>query len=421
VDDLLGDVLDLDAASAEWQLKRAAEVGFCERPIFLVGRDSSGAARRLVAVRCKSRRAARCVPCSIAYQLDARRLVRLGFAPERRSLPDVRWWWLTLTAPGIKLTGSPVHTVRRVGSRVLPCSPRSCLVCGRGIVCRTRHGADDGCVGAPFEGHEDCYRYWAAVRWNRNVPELWNETLLALRASLRGRLWTLQYAKVVQWQARGAAHIHAVLRTTASGAEIREAVAAARVQGWGWGSQLRLERLAAAGNETTPQSAAAISARIDYLCRYATRDVRVLVPSTPGTLRELHLHRLREQARAMATDSSDPSRFADGLGYGGRTLTHSRRWGASFASLAEERRSFAAAVADGSKPKALPVPLTWSVAGSGWIPGSIAQSVTTQMFAAEKPVGFSAFGDLPAFRQAVPGDDEHNIAETELSYFDELI
>lgn len=412
--DPVGEVLDLDTASAEWQLARAREVGFCERPIFLIGRDASGQARRLVAVRCKSRRSSRCVPCSIAYQLDARRLVRLGFAPERRSLRNVQWWWLTLTAPGVQLTGSPVHTVRRVGGRVKVCAPRSCLVCGLSISCLRRHSPEDGCVGAPFEGHEDCYRYWAAVRWNHNVPALWDETLTKIRASLHGQPWTLQYAKVVQWQTRGAAHIHAIIRSTATGEVIRDAVATAKVQGWGWGSQMRLERLTVAGPETLPQAANAISSRIDYLCRYATRDVRILVPPHPGTLRGLHLHRLREQARemAMSLDLTDPERVADGLGYAGRTLTHSRRWGSSFASLAAARQAFASATATTT---ATTKPLIWSIAGSGWEEGSIAQSLTREMFATEKPIGYSEFGQLPPFRQAFPGNDERRVAEIELS------
>jgi hypothetical protein len=133
-------------------------------------------------------------------------------------------------------------------------------------------------VGAPFAGHEDCYRYWAAVRWNHNVPELWDATLAAVRRSLHGQPWTLEYGKVVQWQARGAAHIHAVLRTTASGQALREAIGSVRVQRWGWGSQMKIEGLAAAGAETTTRAASAISSRIDYLCRYA-------IPARPAARR----------------------------------------------------------------------------------------------------------------------------------------
>lgn len=404
----IGDLLDFDlgASSVEWQLARAQEIGFCERPIFLIGRDEAGTSRRVVAVRCKARQVAKCVPCSLAYQLDARRLIRLGFAPERRTLRNVRWWWLTLTAPGIELTGSPVHTARRAGLHLRPCSPRPCFVCNEPIVCRVCHDPSDPSVGTPIDGHHACYRYWAAVRWNHNVPRLWDKTLAKLRASLIGYPWTLQYAKVVQWQARGAAHIHAILRTTATAAEIRAAVAAARVDRWGWGPQMHLEGLAAAGAETAPRAANAISSRIDYLCRYATRDVRVILPPTPGTARALHIHRLREQAHemALALDLRDPVRIADGLGYGGRVLTHSRSWGASFASLARARRAF---VADRAQEAASGVPLVWTVAQRGWEPSSVAAKLTKEMFAREKPVAFSAFGDLPPFRQVVPGDDAY--------------
>jgi hypothetical protein len=403
------EVLGLDLKDDAWELAHAQRVGFCERPIFLVGRNAAGAPQRFVAVRCKARQAAKCVPCALAHQLDARRLMRLGFVEARRSLSDVRWWWLTLTPPGIELTGSPVHGVRptRRGQATiyLPCSPRPCFACGRPIVCRKRHAPGDPLVGAPFRGHEDCFRYWAVVRWNANVPALWNETMASIRRALRGRPWTLQNAKVVQWQGRGLVHVHAVLRTTASARVVREAAAAARVQGWGWGPQMTLERLAPAGSETAPRAARAISRRIDYLCRYATRDMRVLVPRAPGTETEAHLHRLYEQAHAMALEreAREPQRTAAGLGYGGRILTHSRQWGSSFAQLATERQAFLAS-RERAELGAQHAPLVWSVARIGWQEGGVAQRLATDAFAHEKPLGLSLH--LPPFQQAMPGDED---------------
>jgi hypothetical protein len=403
----LPDYLDLPIDAAQWELAQARRVGFCERPVLLVGRDASGAPCRLVAVRCKARQAAKCVPCSVAFQLDARRLIRLGFAEERKSLRNVRWWWLTVTAPGIELTGSPVHAVRkRPGNSVyLPCFPRPCFACGKPISCGSRHEPGHRQLGAPFAGHEDCFRYWAVVRWNANVPRLWDRTMSGIRASLIGRPWTLQAAKVVQWQARGCVHVHAVIRTTATSSEVRNAIAGARVQGWGWGSQLTLERLSPAGAETTPEAARAIASRIDYLCRYATRDVRILIPRTPGTETDLHLHRLREQGRALAVErgAANPERIAAGLGYGGQILTHSRKWGSSFAQLAAERQAFMAGQG-GAQPEECEEPMVWSVAQFGWQSGSPAQRLTREMFAQEKPLGFSQSGDLPPFLQAVPGE-----------------
>lgn len=415
------EILDLPIGDRGWELAQAGLVRFCERPIFMVARNEAGALRRTVAIRCKARQAARCVPCSIAYQLDARRLVRLGITDERRSLADVRWWWLTLTAPGIELTGSPVHATRpkRVGSGktiYLPCAPKPCPACEEPIKCGRRHAPGDPHLGAPHEGHEECFRYWAVVRWNANLPALWDVTMNSIRRELKGRPWTLQHAKVVQWQARGLAHVHCLIRTTARADLVRGAVAGARVQGWGWGQQLKLVGLAAAGAETSPAAAHTIARRIDYLCRYATRDVRVLIPREPGTLAAAHLHRLYEQARHMAVERAvaQPDRIAAGLGYGGHVLTHSRHWGSSFARLASERKAFAAS---GSGPDSRhDETLEWAVASIGWSPGGAAARLTREMYALEKPVGFSTRGELPPLPQPTPGDPSDELA---LSWWDQ--
>lgn len=399
----------LPLGDPSWELQQAARVSFCERPIFLVGRDKSGVTRHVVAIRCKARQASQCVPCSRAFQLDARRLVRLGFVEERRCLPDVRWWWLTLTAPGVELTGAPVHT-RRSGANGgrAPCGSGRCFACDRPAPCRRRHEAGDPSLGAPLEGHEDCFRYWAIVRWNWNVPALWDQTTAYLRSNLRGRPWTLQSAKVVQWQARGAVHIHAVLRTTASADLLHEAIAAARVQGWGWGRQVKLERLTPAGAETTAKSAQAIASRINYLCRYATRDVRVLLPRASDGPLARHIDRLCQQAFSLAEERGAPNRerVSRGLGYGGQVLTHSRKWGASFSQLAAERRQFQAARAVTDETDET---LVWAVAGSGWQENGSAKELVAAMFADKGPAQVARRN--ASFLQAVPGEDE-------LSYWD---
>jgi len=395
-----------------WELKQTAAVGFCERPIILAGYEpGSSSPSRTIAVRCRSRRASDCVPCARAFQLDCRRLLRLGFVPERRVLPDVRWWWLTLTAPGIELTGAPVHAARlRVSARGreyhLPCRPSACRICGGRPSCLHRHRAGDGRAGSPVEGHEDCFRYWALVRWNALTPELWNQTVQHLRNELRTRgrhvgiPWTLQFAKVVQWQARGAVHVHALLRTTASAPSIRRAVSDTTTQGWGWGGNVDLQPLAVAGQETSPEAASAILRRISYICRYATQDTTALLKTPLDSPLEAHLWKLREQARDLALERGQKrvERVADGFGYGGDILTHSRAWGSSFSRLRDERAQFVGIERELDR-------LEWRFAEVGWTTGGKAEAVT-RPDADVKPRSWQSVTRMPPLIQHLPFDPQ---------------
>jgi hypothetical protein len=71
-----------------------------------------------------------------------------------------------------------------------------------------------------------CYDSRAQVLWNAVAPELWRRTTIAIQRAL-GRLLDLQegelrrlvrvsYAKVAEFQRRGAIHFHAVIRLDAA-------------------------------------------------------------------------------------------------------------------------------------------------------------------------------------------------------------
>ncbi len=121
----------------------------------------------------------------------------------------------TLTAPSF----GPVHGVRQKG----PCrARRDKPVCehGRPLWCTKRHRDDDPRLGEPL--CVDCYDYTAHVVWQWHAPELWRRFCIALQRELakhcglsvkafRQRC-VIAYAKVVEFQVRGAVHVHAPIR-----------------------------------------------------------------------------------------------------------------------------------------------------------------------------------------------------------------
>ena len=76
------------------------------------------------------------------------------------------------------------------------------------------------CVGQPL--CSDCYDYASQVVWQWWAPELWRRFTITLRRVLAHHLGTtpgqlgevasLQYAKVAEYQLRGAVHFHALVR-----------------------------------------------------------------------------------------------------------------------------------------------------------------------------------------------------------------
>jgi hypothetical protein len=120
-----------------------------------------------------------------------------------------------------------VHSRKAQGRLVLPCHPyRQGARCPHGNRdgCWHRHDPDDPRLGEPL--CPGCYDAQAQVLWNALAPELWRRTTIAVYRTL-GRLVGLQeaqlrqlvrisYAKVAEFQRRGAIHFHAVIRLDAA-------------------------------------------------------------------------------------------------------------------------------------------------------------------------------------------------------------
>ncbi|GAB2527237.1 replication initiator [Nocardiopsis aegyptia] len=166
-------------------------------------------------MRCKNRRASRCPSCSEEYRGDTYHLVKAGVVGGDKGVPSSVGLhpraFVTLTAPSF----GPVHQGPGKDGRSRVCHPRR-----TGPACFQRHRAEDPVIGQPID--HTAYDYVGHVLWHAHTGELWRRFTLYLRnhlASAAGLSRTefskrvrISYAKVAEFQARGAVHFHAVIR-----------------------------------------------------------------------------------------------------------------------------------------------------------------------------------------------------------------
>lgn len=165
-------------------------------------------------VPCGNRRATVCPSCAETYRADTFQLVKAGLAGGKGVPPSVAEHpcvFLTGTAPSF----GP-HTHHRDGR---PCRPRrDAETCPHGVLleCRQRHAEDDPAAGRPL--CLDCYDHDHQIVWNGYAGELWRRSMNTSNRLLRrlgdrhGVRLRLSYAKVAEFQRRGVAHIHAMVR-----------------------------------------------------------------------------------------------------------------------------------------------------------------------------------------------------------------
>jgi hypothetical protein len=192
------------------------------RTIYDSGREPDG----VLLKACGTRRESRCPSCAATYRADAYQLLAAGLRGGK-GIPETiathPRLFVTFTAPSF----GQVHTRKAQGRLVLPCHPyRQGARCPHGLRngCWHRHDEDDPRLGEPL--CPGCYDAPAQVLWNALAPELWRRTTIAVQRAL-GRLVGLQegelrrlvrisYAKVAEFQRRGAIHFHAVIRLDAA-------------------------------------------------------------------------------------------------------------------------------------------------------------------------------------------------------------
>jgi hypothetical protein len=238
---VLAEAVDRAGRGYERWAELVAQAGYCHHPIRLAGRvehadrttgevrqvyDSEREPDGVLLKACGTRRESRCPSCAAVYRADAYQLLAAGLkggkgVPE--SVAGHPRLFVTFTAPSF----GRVHTRKAQGRLVLPCHPyRQGARCSHGLRagCWHRHDENDPRLGEPL--CPACYDAQAQVLWNALAPELWRRTTIAVYRTL-GRLVGLQegelrslvrisYAKVAEFQRRGAVHFHAVLRLDAA-------------------------------------------------------------------------------------------------------------------------------------------------------------------------------------------------------------
>ncbi len=357
----------------------------CARPISLLRTDISVGtgevlAQQVVERRCGTRLASVCPSCSALYAGDARALIRSGLTDPMTG-ERVELTFVTLTAPGADVFG-PVHSQRRAGGK--RGKARRCP-------CRRTHRDGDPLLGTPVRPRT--YRYDLAADYNSAAGRLAAVTWQKL-ARIIGHDGPLRVARVMEFQARGLVHVHALVAARISQADLDLVVSgglnprtgrriqAARHGRWSWGPRCRADRVSGrdegrvghymtkvvayavkAAGEERPNSAHAArmteagagSCRCGLAspdCRYGSRvgvathddgTVSSFAWQTPTAQRPCRRHVLARR----------------GWGFRGHVFAASRRWGTTFSALRAKR----AAWRGGSAADAAHVVTVWVPAG----------------------------------------------------------
>src|SRR5512132_3921309 len=408
--EVLAEVVDRAGHGYDRWRELVAQAGYCHHPIRLAGRvehadQATGEVRQVydsdrepdgvLLKACGTRRESRCPSCAATYRADAYQLLAAGLkggkgVPE--SVAAHPRLFVTFTAPSF----GRVHTRKAQGRLVLPCHPhRQGHRCPHGLRdgCWHRHDEDDLRLGEPL--CPSCYDAEAQVLWNALAPELWRRTTIAVQRAL-GRLVGLQegelrrlvrisYAKVAEFQRRGAVHFHAVIRLdaatewrcpgcltpppqpfTASLLEeaLRLAVPAVRVpcpaledgepdRYARWGEQLDARNITTGDDQAGELSAEQVAG---YIAKYATKatesfgaglDRRLTAADELEHLDGLPAH-VAELVRACwelggrsELDGLRLRAWAHMLGFGGHWSTTSRRYSTTMTVLRRARVAFA--------------------------------------------------------------------------------
>ncbi len=408
-----------DPEAFEAWANRAKTTGWCRHPVRLVGASSSVDAGtgellgtftsaelpdRTLLKACGQRRATLCPSCSATYRTDAFHLVAAGLRGGKGipdSVAEHPVVFATLTAPSF----GPVHSRRIVHGLPRSCHPSE-TVCAHRRACRVVHVAHDRKLGQPI--CRDCFDYPAAVLWNAIASELWRRTSIAIRRSLARavgitatalrREVRLSFTKVVEYQERGAVHIHAVVRL--DGVEpdtqpppaftttvLAEAVWTAARSAWApyppvsglsgdvrWGDQLDVHQITA---PNAPPGAVAA-----YLAKYATKSTEPdglldqrLKEGDLDRLDQLLNPHLARMVRAAWDLGGKPElqalrlrAWAHTLGFRGHWLTKSQAYSTTFTTLRAARRNWhRVGVAHGEDANEITDIGEWTFAGRGWL------------------------------------------------------
>ncbi|MFD7506033.1 replication initiator [Streptomyces sp. NPDC059850] len=405
-------------------LRQLSGLGGCTTPIRLdghltehhVNRDTGEIGRVLrhldstelpaghLLVRCNNRRTTRCAACAETYRRDTFHLITAGLRGGKGTPEDVATHprvFATFTAPSFgpvhnRLTG-PAGTVRRCR-------------------CGVRHDQDDDALGTPLAPRR--YAYESAVLWNAHAGMLWRRFSIYLRREVAKRAGLsqrtlrdharLSFAKVAEYQKRGAVHFHAVIRIDGPGggdtpppawatvelltdaiqattpkAQVAGPVIDGRAHTFAFGSELDVRPIRGADfngqQELTDRAVAA------YIAKYATKGAETATGALDRPIRLIaevaqlditeHARRLIRTAWALgARKDLEHLRlraWAHMLGFRGHFSTKSRRYSTTLGALRDARaawRRAQAAAAELEQDETTLVLAHWAYAGTGLTP-----------------------------------------------------
>jgi hypothetical protein len=389
-------------------MEQVAATGYCAHPVRLRGRvhhadPATGEVRTVYSTdqepdatllkACGNRRVSVCPSCSATYQADSFQLLAAGLRGGKGVPETVAGHprlFVTFTAPSF----GRVHSRKAQGRLVYPCHPyRQGQRCphGRPAGCWHRHDEDDPRLGEPLCAR--CYQAGAQVLWNALAGRLWSRTTIYLYrtlAQLAGvtegelrRLVRVSFAKVAEYQRRGAVHFHAIIRLDATTACACPACVAPPPSGFTadlleravrqaaptvavpcpmvnedqdvtlvarWGEQLDVRHITEAGDEGE-LSAEQVAG---YVAKYATKSTEALGVTLDHRVGEVELESLDvpahvvELVRACWELGARPGlgalrlrKWAHMLGFGGHFSTKSRRYSTTLGTLRRARVAYA--------------------------------------------------------------------------------
>jgi hypothetical protein len=401
-------VIDRAGPGYDRWAEQVAATGYCAHPVRLRGRvdhadPQTGEVRTIYSTdrepdatllkACGNRRVSVCPSCSATYQADSYQLLAAGLRGGK-GVPDTvaahPRLFVTFTAPSF----GRVHTRKAQGRLVFPCHPyrqgQSCPH-GRRVGCWHRHDEDDPRLGEPLCAR--CYQAGAQVLWNALAGRLWSRTTIYVyralaqlvglsEGELRG-LVRVSFAKVAEYQRRGAVHFHAIIRLDAATncgcsacvspppaeftaelleAAVRKAAEAVAIacpavdedQGVTltarWGEQLDVHHITEAGDDGE-LSAEQVAG---YVAKYATKSTEALGVTLDHRVCEVELEGLdvpahvAELVRACWELGARPSlvelrlrKWAHMLGFGGHFSSKSRRYSTTLGALRRARVAYA--------------------------------------------------------------------------------
>lgn len=260
-------------------------------------------------LRCGTRQISACPPCAALYRGDARAIIFEGL---RTALDHgEQLVFLTLTAPSFGETHRvPPTPSPRLNRRQRAAWEKRYL---RACPCGTQHAPGDRrFIGVPLR--PSLYDYDGQVRWNSEAGRLWSRTADEIRRRLD--LDTLPYIGTTEWQARGAVHLHLILRLSADTdlgliedrargqrSEVIEQACAASATFTGpnrTGTRLAWGRQCVAELVQAERQAFRTAGYLAKLVGYAVKDLGTSDDgSPPAAMMQIHHRRLTEAARAM--------------------------------------------------------------------------------------------------------------------------